>query len=118
MKILDHLLIGNFMKTTLHGKWPESRLYPEFSPYVAKYADNGRARTKKNYGRTLPSTDGGQAPSLSCATPSPPGSRKCCAQRLNSIHPPGDWLAARTGCSGPRVEGGSLGWVSRPFQDG
>jgi len=44
-EIFDDLLIGNFMKTTLHGKWPESRLYPHFAPYVAKYADNGRART-------------------------------------------------------------------------
>jgi len=44
-EIFDDLLIGNFMKTTLHGAWPESRLYPHFSPYVAKYADNGRART-------------------------------------------------------------------------
>lgn len=46
-EIFDDLLIGNFMKTTLHGKWPESGLYPEFAPYVAKYADNGRARTSK-----------------------------------------------------------------------
>lgn len=44
-EIFDDLLIGNFMKTTLHGRWPESRLYPDFTPYVAKYADNGRART-------------------------------------------------------------------------
>jgi hypothetical protein len=43
-EIFDDLLIGNFMKTTLHGAWPASRLYPHFSPYVAKYADNGRAR--------------------------------------------------------------------------
>ena len=44
-EIFDDLLIGNFMKTTLHGRWPASRLYPDFTPYVAKYADNGRART-------------------------------------------------------------------------
>jgi hypothetical protein len=44
-EVFDDLLIGNFMKTTLHGRWPNSRLYPHFSPYVAKYADNGRART-------------------------------------------------------------------------
>jgi hypothetical protein len=43
--IFDDLLIGNFMKTTLHGQWPESRLYPDFTPYVAKYGDNGGART-------------------------------------------------------------------------
>lgn len=42
-EIFDDLLIGNFMKTTLHGDFGEGRLYPDFSPYVAKYADNGRA---------------------------------------------------------------------------
>lgn len=44
-EIFDDLLIGNFMKTTLHGDWGAGRLYPEFTPYVAKYADNGRARS-------------------------------------------------------------------------
>jgi len=43
--IFDDILIGNFMKTTLHGKWPESKLYPDFSTYVAKYADNGGVRS-------------------------------------------------------------------------
>lgn len=41
----DDLLIGNFMKTTLLGVWPESKLYPNFTPYVTKYADNGLAKT-------------------------------------------------------------------------
>jgi hypothetical protein len=45
-KVFDDLLIGNFMKTTLHGKWPTTRLYPDFTPYVAKYADNGGAKSK------------------------------------------------------------------------
>jgi len=45
-EIFDDLLIGNFMKTTLHGDFGEGRLYPDFSPYVAKYSDNGRARTR------------------------------------------------------------------------
>jgi hypothetical protein len=40
-KVFDDLLIGNFMKTILHGQWPPSHLYPDFTPYVAKYADNG-----------------------------------------------------------------------------
>src|SRR3989475_3312618 len=43
-RIFDDLLIGNFMKTTLHGSWGSGRLYPDFTPYVAKYADNGLAR--------------------------------------------------------------------------
>jgi hypothetical protein len=44
-EIFDDLLIGNYMQTTLHGRWPTSGLYPDFTPYVTKYADNGRART-------------------------------------------------------------------------
>jgi L-ascorbate metabolism protein UlaG (beta-lactamase superfamily) len=42
-KVFDDLLIGNFVKTTLTGKWPGSRLHPYFTPVVAKYADNGHA---------------------------------------------------------------------------
>ena len=45
-EIFDDLLIGNFMKTTLHGDWHNNTLYPYFTPYVAKYADNGKAKTK------------------------------------------------------------------------
>ncbi len=45
-EIFDDMLIGNFMKTTLHGKWSESKLYPEFGPYITKYADNGHAKSK------------------------------------------------------------------------
>jgi len=41
-EVFDDLLIGNFMKTTLHGG---STLYPDFTPIVAKYADNGRAQS-------------------------------------------------------------------------
>jgi hypothetical protein len=44
-EVFDDLLIGNFMKTTLHGRFGEERLYPHFTPYVAKYGDNGKART-------------------------------------------------------------------------
>lgn len=46
-EIFDDLLIGNFMKTTLHGNWGKGMLYPDFTPWVAKYADNGRAKTEK-----------------------------------------------------------------------
>ncbi len=42
-EVFDVLLIGNFMKTTLHGEWMHDSLYPDFSPYVAKYSDNGKA---------------------------------------------------------------------------
>lgn len=39
-------LIANFMKTQLHGDWEALTLQPYFTPYVAKYADNGRAKTR------------------------------------------------------------------------
>lgn len=42
-QVFDDLLIGNFMKTTLHGL---DSLYPHFSPVVPKYADNGGANTR------------------------------------------------------------------------
>jgi hypothetical protein len=45
-RVFDDLLIGNFMRTMLHGDFAKTGLYPDFSPYVAKYADNGMARTK------------------------------------------------------------------------
>ena len=45
-EIFDDLLIGNFMKTTLHGPWESESLHPHFTPYVAKYADNGKAKTR------------------------------------------------------------------------
>lgn len=41
-EVFDDLMIGNFVKTTLHGG---SQLYPHFTPVVAKYADNGRAQS-------------------------------------------------------------------------
>jgi hypothetical protein len=44
-EIFDDLLIGNFMRVTLHGPWQPGRLYPDFTPYVSKFADNGRAKT-------------------------------------------------------------------------
>ena len=44
-RVFDDLLIGNYMRTTLHGS--TRGLYPHFTPYVAKYADNGGARTKR-----------------------------------------------------------------------
>jgi hypothetical protein len=47
-EVFDDLLIGNFMKTTLIGKWPGSRLHPYFTPVVAKYADNARAYTRED----------------------------------------------------------------------
>jgi len=46
-EVFDDLLIGNFMKTTLHGAAQVHGLYPHFTPYVGKYADNGHARSAR-----------------------------------------------------------------------
>jgi hypothetical protein len=43
-ELFDDMLIGNFMRTTFHNV---GDLYPYFTPYVAKYADNGGAKTKR-----------------------------------------------------------------------
>ncbi len=46
-RVFDDLLIGNFMKVILHGEWEPGRsLYPDFTPYVAKYGDNGLAHSR------------------------------------------------------------------------
>lgn len=45
-QVFDDMLIGNFMKTTLHGNWGAGGLYPDFTPYVAKYSDNGLASSE------------------------------------------------------------------------
>ena len=44
-EFFDDLLIGNFMRTTLHGVWPGNSLNPTFTAPVTKYADNGGAKT-------------------------------------------------------------------------
>jgi hypothetical protein len=46
-ELFDDLLIGNFMRTTLFNV---EALYPHFTPYVAKYADNGGAKTTRELG--------------------------------------------------------------------
>jgi hypothetical protein len=42
-RVFDDLLIGNYMKVYLHGV---RSLYPDFTPYVGKFGDNGSARSK------------------------------------------------------------------------
>lgn len=44
-RIFDDLLIGNFMKTTLHGLNSLNDPPGQFNYYVAKYGDNGLAET-------------------------------------------------------------------------
>ena len=48
-EIFDDLLIGNFMKTTFHGKNINSLYDISFSPIVPKYADNGRVFSRSDY---------------------------------------------------------------------
>jgi L-ascorbate metabolism protein UlaG (beta-lactamase superfamily) len=50
-QVFDDLLIGNFMKTTVHGDPRPEALYPDFSPWVCKYADNGGVRTRTELSR-------------------------------------------------------------------
>jgi hypothetical protein len=47
-ELFDDLLIGNFMRTTLYNV---ESLYPRFTPYVAKYGDNGGAKTNRELTR-------------------------------------------------------------------
>lgn len=44
-RIFDDLLIGNFMRTSLTGDWGPAEFGREFTPLLAKYADNGYAGT-------------------------------------------------------------------------
>lgn len=46
-EVFDDMLIGNFMKTILHGAFHDRPLYPCVGEYLTKYADNGRAKTKE-----------------------------------------------------------------------
>ncbi len=49
-RAFDDILIGNFCRTTLHGDWGGRRgaeaMYPDFTPFVTKFGDNGGACTK------------------------------------------------------------------------
>lgn len=51
----DDMLIGNYMKTTLHGDWGVEHgaeaLYPNFTPFLTKVADNGQCRTREEVRR-------------------------------------------------------------------
>ena len=48
-QVFDDLLIGNFMRTIVHGDFgcpPTSALYPHFTPFLTKFGDNGNARSE------------------------------------------------------------------------
>lgn len=49
MEVFDDVLISNFLRLTLHGNWGSALapnvLYPHFTPWVVRYADNGGVRT-------------------------------------------------------------------------
>lgn len=42
-QIFDDLLIGNFMRTRLVGRWPSDGLAGKFGRHLTRFADNGRA---------------------------------------------------------------------------
>lgn len=48
-RAFDDILIGNFCRTTLHGDWGgragAAALYPDFTPFVTKFGDNGGCYT-------------------------------------------------------------------------
>lgn len=48
-RAFDDILIGNFCRTTLHGDWGgrvgADALYPDFTPFVTKFGDNGGCHT-------------------------------------------------------------------------
>ncbi|MCA8956837.1 MAG: hypothetical protein KDC87_12240, partial [Planctomycetes bacterium] len=47
-KVFDDMLIGNYMRTILHGEFERTgaaALYPHFTPFVTKLGDNGGAYT-------------------------------------------------------------------------
>jgi hypothetical protein len=48
-QVFDDLLIANFTRATANGDWGGRRgnevLYPDFAPFVAKFGDNGGARS-------------------------------------------------------------------------
>ena len=50
-QVFDDLLIGNFMKTTIHGDWGSATapnvLYEHFTPWIARYADQACVRTEQ-----------------------------------------------------------------------
>ena len=89
-EIFDDMLIGNFMKTTLHGDWGPGGLYPDFCPYVPKYADNGRARTRRELDAYFAEYGGawaGEARSTRCATGSKHARRICSVRMCRASQP-------------------------------
>ncbi|HJU09439.1 MAG TPA: hypothetical protein VJ728_01115 [Candidatus Binataceae bacterium] len=52
-EVFDDMLIGNFMKTILHGNFRSVPLYPYVGEYLTKFADNGRAKSRGEVRRYL-----------------------------------------------------------------
>jgi hypothetical protein len=46
-RVFDDMMIGNFMRVTLHGTVDRTYLNKTFTPVVGKYSDNGLADTRK-----------------------------------------------------------------------
>ena len=70
-EIFDDLLIGNFMRVVLHGKWGPRGLYPDFSPYLsAQDVHSGGGEVCRQRARE---DDGGAARVPPPVLPSRPG---------------------------------------------
>ncbi len=52
-RVFDDMMIGNFMRTTLHGTLDRHYLNTTFTPVVAKYADNGLAESRQDLKRYM-----------------------------------------------------------------
>ena len=52
-RVFDDMMIGNFMRTTLHGTDNRTYLNRTFTPVVCKYADNGGAESKDELQRYM-----------------------------------------------------------------
>jgi hypothetical protein len=61
-RVFDDMLIANFMKTTLHGRYAEAKLYPTIGA-LTRIADNGGARTRREVAAYL-ATYAQRAPAL------------------------------------------------------
>ncbi len=50
-QVFDDVLIGNYMRTTVHGDWGSALapniLYRHFTPWVVRYADNAQVKTRE-----------------------------------------------------------------------
>ena len=104
-QIFDDLLIGNFMKTTVHGKFADKgnpALYPDFTPFIAKYGDNGLCHSAEDLARYAAAyqergfyAPGPSPATASCSPPRASGPSRCAAGRRAPQDGAPRWSASR-----------------------